>query len=203
MALYRADFQGTIYGIETFQHGMSFSSGDTAAGLASDLAAAWLTVLADADFSACFRTDIIWSLVNVSELGATPSAPIVTSAQATISDGGTSAGSGNPPQCSPCLSFRTATAGSRARGRSFLPPTVDTTNTANGRISSAARTDLITALDAFFATMSGNAAELVVISAVGGVWTSRTVNTIAIGDVYDTQRSRRSGIAEVYTTAAV
>jgi hypothetical protein len=43
----------------------------------------------------------------------------------------------------------------------------------------------------------------VVISAVGGVWTERNVVTVAIGDVLDTQRSRRSGLAEVYASVNV
>lgn len=203
MALFRSDFRGTLFGIEQFQHGMAWSSGDSSAGLASDLATAWLTFLNTSTVSAVFHTGVQWSLVNVSELGATPAAPIVTSAQATIADGGTGTDVPLPAQCAPCLSFRTATAGSRARGRSFLPPPVSTTLTTAGRLNATTRTDLINGLDTFFATMAGNAAELVVISAVGGVWTSRPVNTIALGDVVDTQRSRRSSIAEVYTTAAV
>lgn len=203
MALFRSDFQGTVYGLETFQHGMAWQSSDTAIGLAGDLAAAWLTFLADTGVNVLFRTDVIWSQVSVSELGATPSDPIVTSAQATINDGGTSTGNGWPPQCAPCISFRTVTAGSRARGRSYLPPMQVAALTAAGRMTDAARDDLTAGLDDFFATMTANAAQPVVISAVGGVWTARPVVTIAVGNVIDTQRSRRSDLAEVYATAAV
>lgn len=203
MALFRSDFQGSVYGVETFQHGMAWNSSDTAAGLASDLATAWLTFLAIPEANALWRTDIVWSAVNVSELGATPADPIVTSATATINDGGTSAGNGWPAQCSPCISFRTATAGSRARGRSYLPPMQVGTLTAAGRLSDTARGDLADSLDTFFAAMTANAAQPVVISAVGGVWTARNVITVAVGNVIDTQRSRRSDIAEVFSTASV
>jgi len=204
MALYRTDFQGTLYGTEEFQHGMCWSSGDSAVGLAGDIATAWATFLNTADVSPTWVTSVIWSLVNVSELGATPADPIVTSAQATINEAGTATGDSCPPQCCIGLSLRTATAGSRARGRSYLPAPAVGALTGSGRLETAYSTDLLDGLDTFFATMvTANAATPVVISAVGGVWTARNVITIAIGDVLDTQRSRRSGLAEVYATRSV
>lgn len=203
MALYRADLQGTIYGIEEFQHGMHFSSSDSTAGLAADVAAAWTTLAGTAALNTFYNTGITWQQVNVSELGATPAAPIITSAQAAIGASGLATDPSLPAQCSPCVSLTTATAGSRARGRMFLPPPDTSAVTTSGRLSSAFRTAAVNALDAFFATMAGNAATCVVVSAVGGVWTTYTVNTIRLGDVVDTQRRRRNSIAEVYTTAAI
>jgi len=203
MALYRSDFQGTLHGIEEFQHGIHWSTSDSSAGLAADLAAAWLTLLADTAANTFYHTGVQWSQVNVSELGATPSAPIVTSAQAVIADGGVSSDVSIPPQCSPCVSLTTATAGSRARGRMYLPAPDSTSMTTAGRLISGFRTAWIGALDTFFATMTGNAATPVVVSAVGGVYTTYPVVTIRMGDVVDTQRRRRNSIAEVYTTASV
>jgi len=203
MALFRVDFQGTLHGIETFQHGHHISSTDSSAGVASDAATAWLALLADADFSAWWPPGVQWSQVNVSELGATPAAPIVTSAQATIGDGGTGSGNGLPPQVAPCISLTTATAGSRARGRMFLPAPDDTSLTSSGRISSGFRAAVMPVLEVYFESWAGNAADVVVVSGVGGVYTTYTVNTIRLGDVFETQRSRRSSIAEVYTTASI
>jgi len=203
MALYRSDFQGTLYGIETFQHGMHWSSSDSTAGLAADLDTAWSTLVATASFSDLFGTGVVWSQVNVSELGATPADPIITSAQATLGGAGTGTGSTLPAQCSPCVSLTTATAGSRARGRMFLPPTVTSAMTTAGRLGSSPRGAIVAALDTFFASMAGNAATCVVVSSVGGVYTTYTVNTIRLGDVIDTQRRRRNSIAEVYSTAAI
>lgn len=203
MALYRSDFQGTLHGIEEFQHGMHWSTSDSTAGLASDLAAAWLTFLNDTTVNTWWPTGVQWSQVNVSELGATPSAPIVTSAQASIADGGASADPGLPPQNTPCISLTTSTAGSRARGRMFLPAPDTTVLTTAGRLNSTFRGQIIAALDTFFATMSGNAASAVVVSAVGGVYTTYPVTTIRLGDVMDTQRRRRNAIAEVYSTASI
>lgn len=203
MALFRSDFQGTIYGIEQFQHGLHWSSTDSSAGLAADLAAAWLTLLADTAVNTFFRTSVVWDQVNVSELGATPAQPIITSAQAVIADGGVSSDNSLPAQCSPCLSLTTATAGSRARGRMYLPPPDVTAMTISGRLDSTFRTAMVNALDTFFGTMGANAASPIVVSSVGGVYTTYPVTTIRLGDVVDTQRRRRNNIAEVYTSAAV
>jgi hypothetical protein len=203
MALFRTDFRGSVHGIEEFQHGLCWSSPATAAEVAADAAAGWLTVLADAAANTFYPTGIQWATVNASELGATPSDPIQTSAQAVIADGGTSSDGACPPQCSPCLSLTTATAGSRARGRMYLPPPDVSGLTVAGRLSSGFRTAWVAALDTFFSSMVGGGHSPVVISAVGGVWTTYPVTTIRMGDVIDTQRRRRSNIAEVYTTASV
>jgi len=203
MALFRIDYQGTLHGIETFQHGHHVSSADTAIGVAGDAAAAWATFLGNAAVNTFWPTGVIWSQVNVSELGASPSQPIVTSAQATIALAGVSGDEGLPPQIAPCVSLTTATAGSRARGRMFLPAPDDTANTSVGRIVSGFRTAVIAGLDTYFTTMGTNGHDTVVVSAVGGVYTTYEVITIRMGDVWDTQRSRRNDIAEVYTTAAI
>lgn len=203
MPLFRSDLQGTLYGTEEFQHGFAWESGDSAIGLAGDLATAWATFLNSADVSVTWRTDVVWSLVNVSELGASPSQPIVTSAQATINEAGTGTQAGCPPQCCIGVSLRTATAGSRARGRSYLPAPVTVALTNAGRLAPAYRDDVLEGLDVFFGSMVTNGHTPVVISAVGGVWTERNVISVAIGDVLDTQRSRRSGLAEVYNSVNV
>jgi hypothetical protein len=171
--------------------------------VAQDAAAAWLTVLADGAANTFYTSGVIWSLVNVSELGGTPAAPIQTSAQASIADGGTSSDTSLPAQCSPCVSLATSTAGSRARGRMFLPPPDTTAVSTAGRLVAGFRTAWIGALDTYFATMVVAGHDPVVVSAVGGVYTTYPIITIRLGDVVDTQRSRRNDIAEVYTTAAV
>jgi hypothetical protein len=203
MALYRIDYRGTVYGIETFQHGHHVSSAATALEVAQDAAAAWLTVLADGAANTFYTSGVVWALVNVSELGGTPAAPIQTSAQVTIADGGTSSDTSLPAQCSPCVSLSTSTAGSRARGRMFLPPPDTTAVSTAGRLVAGFRTAWIGALDTYFGTMVSGGHDPVVVSAVGGVYTTYPVITIRMGDVVDTQRSRRNDIAEVYTTAAV
>jgi len=203
MSLFRIDFQGSVYSLESFQHGYHVNSPNTAAEVAADAAAAWTTLINISAVASSYSTGIQWATVNVSELGATPANPITTSAQAAIADGGTGTTASLPAQCAPCLSFTTATAGSRARGRMYLPPPLSGVLTTSGRLSSTFRTDLVTGLDAFFASMEGGGHDTVVVSAVGGVWTPYPVNTIRLGDVVDTQRRRRGSIAEVYTTATI
>ena len=175
MALFRVDFQGSVYGLENFQHGHHISSTDSSAGVAADAAAAWLALLADAALNTFYTTGIVWSQVNVSELGTTPADPILTSAQAVIADGGTSADAGLPAQCAPCVSLSTATAGSRARGRMFLPPPDVTAVTTTGRLAPAFLTAAVNALETYFQSWAGNAGDVVVVSAIGGVYTTASI----------------------------
>lgn len=203
MPNYRVDFQGVLHGTEAFQHGHHVSSADTAFGVASDAAAQWLAILAVAGFSGLFTTGVTWSQVNVSELGASPSSPIITSAQAPIADGGTAGTSSLPNQISPVCSIQTATAGSRARGRMFLPPVAVGAIGATGRLQLASVTALADNLETYFDAMTGAGHDLVVISAVGGVYTAYPAINIRVGDVLDTQRNRRNQLAEVYQARTV
>lgn len=203
MPNYRVDFQGALHGTEAFQHGHHVSSADTAFGVASDAAAQWLAILAVAGFSGLFHTGVQWSQVNVSELGATPSAPIVTSAQAPIADGGTAATNPYPNQVSTVCSIQTATAGSRARGRMFLPPPVSAAGTTTGRLATGSVTALADNLEDYFDAMTTAGHSLVVVSAVGGVYTTYPAINIRVGDVLDTQRNRRNQLAEVYQVRTV
>lgn len=203
MALYRVDFQGALHGTEAFQHGHHVESGDTAFGVASDAAAQWLAILAVAGFSNLFSTGVVWSQVNVSELGATPAAPIVTSAQAPIADGGTGATVPCPNQISTVCSIQTATAGSRARGRMFLPPPIAGALSTTGRLTAGSVTVLADNLEDYFDAMTTAGHSLVVVSGVGGVWTDYAATNIRVGDVLDTQRNRRNQLAEVYQTRTV
>lgn len=203
MPLYRVDFQGALHGTEAFQHGHHVSSPDTAFGVASDAAAQWLTILAVTGFAALFSTGIQWTQVNVSELGATPAAPIVTSAQAPISDGGTASSGTLPNQISCVCSIQTATAGSRARGRMFLPPPIAGTLGTTGRLTTGTVTVLADNLEDYFDAMTGAGHDLVVVSGVGGAYTAYPAINIRVGDVLDTQRNRRNQLAEVYQTRTV
>lgn len=203
MPLYRVDFQGALHGTEAFQHGHHVNSPDTAFGVASDAAAQWLAILAVSGFSGLFSTGIQWTQVNVSELGATPGDPIVTSAQSPIADGGTASSGTLPNQIACVCSIQTATAGSRARGRMFLPPPIAGTLGTTGRLTSGTVTVLADNLEDYFDAMTGAGHDLVVVSGVGGAYTSYPAINIRVGDVLDTQRNRRNQLAEVYQTRTV
>lgn len=203
MPLFRVDFQGTLQGIEEFQHGHHVQSVEDAASIAADADTHWSALLGTAAVNTFWNSGVVWAQVNVSELGATPADPIVASAQAVIGVAGASADNPLPPQVSPCVSFMTATAGSRARGRMYLPsPDISVLNSA-GRLASAFRTPVMTALQAYFNSMEASGHVAQVVSAVGGVYTAYAVNTLRLGDVLDVQRRRRNSIAEVYTTGNI
>lgn len=203
MPLYRIDFRGTLHAAETFQHGHHVSSADTASGVATDAAAQWLAILAVGAFNGLYSTGVQWTDVNVSELGATPASPIVTSTVASIADGGTSAGTSLPNQVSPCISLTSLTAGSRARGRMYLPPTTTATATTSGRISTTDATTIADNVEDYFDAMSAAGHSHVVVSSAGGVYTTYPLVSIRLGNVFDTQRSRRNDLAEVYQVRTV
>lgn len=203
MALYRVDFQGTIYGIEAFQHGHGVSSAGSAVDVADDAAAQWLAILAVAAFSQNWRTDVVWAQVNVSELGATPADPVVSSAQAAIGDAGTATTGSLPLQCSPVVSIRSSTAGSRGRGRMYLPPPITNSVGNNGRMTSTVTGNIADGLEDYFVAMETATHTMGIISAVGGIWQFYNANSIRVGDVVDTQRRRRNALAEVYATRSV
>jgi len=203
MALYRIDFRGTLHGAETFQHGHHVSSADSAAGIASDAAAQWLAILAVGTFSALFTTGVQWVDVNVSELGPTPGSPVVTSSIAAIADGGTSVAGALPNQCSTVVSLTSATAGSRARGRMYLPPMDSAVLTTAGRLGVAPTSNCADAIEDYFDQMSAAGHSHVVVSSVGGVYTTYPLVSIRVGNVIDTQRSRRNDLAEVYQVRTV
>jgi hypothetical protein len=203
MALYRVDFQGALHGAETFQHGHHVESSGSSTDVADDAAAQWLAILAVSAFAELFHTGIQWTQVNVSELGASPADPVVTSAQTPIADGGTSTSNPLPNQIALVVSLLTAEAGSRARGRMFLPPPDLGVLTTTGRLGSAEAVIIADNMEDYFNNMEAAGHVTNVVSGVGGVYTARAVNNIRIGNVFDTQRGRRNSLAEVYTLRAI
>lgn len=118
------------------------------------------------------------------------------------------AGTGSPSRptsVAAVLSLSTGLAGRRYRGRMYWPALGNVINT-TGRFSSTVTaalaqggSDLLT----FIATAAPSAAPLipVVVSRTGGFVTP--VTEVRVGDVPDTQRSRRDNLDEVYATFPV
>lgn len=108
-----------------------------------------------------------------------------------------------PPQNSLVVSLRTNTAGARGRGRMYLPGPAAVGLTNAGRLDTGARAAMVPALKAFFDAFNAraNVFPVAVASSAGNFVT--TVNTIALGDVIDTQRRRRDTLPESYLTATL
>jgi len=113
---------------------------------------------------------------------------------------GTGSGSTLPPQCAEVISLRTSLPTRAGRGRMFMPPLVVGAVTA-GRISSAAKADLVTGATDFLTSLSGDGFDPVVYHRADR--SSTTIQRIEVGDVFDTQRRRRNKLTEVRTSSDV
>jgi hypothetical protein len=121
----------------------------------------------------------------------------------------------NPPQISLAATLTSSEArGLASKGRMYLPgvgPSVDT----NGRIPSADSGNIATNLKTFFDALNSSfpMPGLVILASHGHrtevlpgpdiVYTSpenKFVHGLKVGDVYDTQRRRRNGLSESYTS---
>jgi len=85
----------------------------------------------------------------------------------------------------------------------YLPPTTTATLTSAGRFTSTELGVLADAVEDYFDAMTTAGHASVVTSAVGGVWTDYPLVSIRIGNVFDTQRSRRNSLAETYVVRTV
>lgn len=130
---------------------------------------------------------------------------VVSTASAAYSRAGTGAGNSLPPEVSVCVSLRTDRAGASYRGRVYLPAPIVGNNTSTGRLDTTAQTTLTTQIANAFIAMNADvtytSAQVVVRSRLHQ--TSREVQSIDIGDVFDAQRRRRNSLVESRTSATV
>lgn len=85
----------------------------------------------------------------------------------------------------------------------YLPPTHNDTMTTAGRLTTTAQNGLADNIEDYFDAMSAAGHSHVVVSSVGGVYTTYPLVSIRVGNVVDTQRSRRNDLAEVYQVRTV
>ena len=121
----------------------------------------------------------------------------VTKSAISLSLFGTDAGASLPPQDTVVVSWTSAMATKGGRGRMFLP-VFGADQTANGRLSTAARGVCALAASAMCTSLKGSGLTPVLFNRKTGVTTNMTGGSI--GDVIDTQRRRRQNLTEVRTT---
>lgn len=107
-----------------------------------------------------------------------------------------------PPQCAIVVSHLTLGAGSRNRGRAYLPAVAASGLTTAGRITSTVRGELLTAYAGWLTSLDAAGSQPIVLSEVGGGAVS-FITSVRIGDVIDTQRRRRGSLAESYASATI
>lgn len=118
---------------------------------------------------------------------------------------GQAAGNTLPPQCAIAVTFRTAAArGLASRGRIFLPPFGSSVLQGQGRLNPTNRDQIATATATLLTNLGNwpgsddvvNPGRPCVMSDVREGATRR-INRVDVGDVFDTQRSRRRSYTEV------
>jgi hypothetical protein len=129
--------------------------------------------------------------------------PAVAVAEESISLAGTSTSDALPPQCAVCVTLLTGRPGRSYRGRQYLGGFAVGAVDGNGVIE----TETIVAVRDFYAAWMGavndigNFRKCVVLSPTLGI--GSTITSVSVGNIWDTQRSRRDGVAETYSVAAV
>jgi len=105
-------------------------------------------------------------------------------------------------------SLRTGRPGRSYRGRLYFPALAAVISSSTGRLTSAVSTTFSTDIAAWLQAVGNQGsfllrtlAEPCVVSKTANVITK--VETVAIGDVLDSQRRRRDALVELYTTATV
>lgn len=201
MPNYRINLQGVIAGSEEFQHGVTVTSTETLTQVADDAVSTAEGTLFSSDFLSNFTSGVAWSQINVAELGGFGE-PVVASQIRSISETGTAEGAMLPPQCAIVVSHLTLGAGSRNRGRAYLPAVAASGLTTAGRITSTVRGELLTAYAGWLTSLDAAGSQPIVLSEVGGGAVS-FITSVRIGDVIDTQRRRRGSLAESYASATI
>lgn len=111
---------------------------------------------------------------------------------------GTADGASLPPQCAAGITWESAVASKKGRGRMYLP-VFSTSTVAAGRLATADVTKVLAAAGNIPAAFTTAALTSVIFNRVSHDTTP--ITTIRVGDVFNTQRRRRDKLVPVYQSA--
>jgi len=124
----------------------------------------------------------------------------ITRADGAVTDAGADTGESLPPQVALAVTLRTALATRAGRGRIYLPPFA-VSQVVNSRMNATHKGTTLTAVKGMFDTLISDGHTPVLYGRTAHTVTP--ITTLALGDVFDTQRRRRDAYAETYTSTAV
>jgi hypothetical protein len=124
----------------------------------------------------------------------------ITRADGAVTDAGADTGESLPPQVALAVTLRTALATRAGRGRIYLPPFA-VSQVVNSRMNATNKGTTLTAVKGMFDTLISDGHTPVLYGRTAHTVTP--ITTLALGDVFDTQRRRRDAYAETYTSTAV
>lgn len=124
----------------------------------------------------------------------------ITRADGAVTDAGADTGESLPPQVALAVTLRTALATRAGRGRIYLPPFA-VSQVVNSRMNATNKGTTLTAVKGMFDTLISDGHTPVLYGRTAHTVTP--ITTLALGDVFDTQRRRRDAYAETFTSTAV
>jgi hypothetical protein len=124
----------------------------------------------------------------------------IARADGAVTDAGADTGESLPPQVALAVTLRTALATRAGRGRIYLPPFA-VSQVVNSRMNATNKGTTLTAVKGMFDTLISDGHTPVLYGRTAHTVTP--ITTLALGDVFDTQRRRRDAYAETFTSTAV
>lgn len=197
MALFHHTFSGTSVGDSWSFNCHTVGAGTLAAAQAGAVAAANALWTGQLDGLVC--DDVVLTEVSTASLNEETDKQISRLAD-DLNLPGVGAAECLPFQCSVAVSLKTDFATRSGRGRFYLPP-MTTAIMSAGRVSAAAITTAVAAVNAWWGALDTAGLALVIRSKTSH--TSVSVTSGNIGNVVDTQRRRRNKLIEVRTNLAV
>jgi hypothetical protein len=219
MASYLLTFRGTVCaGSEEFSHSLTVDDAGTGDPSPETIAAvgeeALQAMLGTAGFNSMFPTGTVWTTVTAAEIldlsEGTLSAAFNLALTTPLSGQGTQT---LPPQCAVAVSMVAGTYanGTPLRGRFFLPtPSALAVSSTTGQLVTGAQTGILDGVEAFlnhFVQPTRSMAPQVWSRGphpdsvkARGMSTTQTVETVSVGKIVDTIRSRRGSLPEAYAS---
>lgn len=197
MALYRHRLMGTYTG-EEWSFGV-YTEGSGSLAAAQTAWANGVTDFASVAYLGNLAADVAFIEITTVEINPSTGKQL-TGVSDPRSEVGTASGSSCPYQCSPVVSFRTATLSRAGRGRIYAPSPAVAALTA-ARLSSTAAGNLADSAQAMLQALDTAGFTPVIYHRSTG--TTTNITTIDVGDVIDTQRRRRNQLTEVRTSRTI
>lgn len=197
MALYHLRASGVWEESETFTFGLHVTSSASTAAVADSWAAALTEAWSGAGtpagaLNAAYSAGVVINQATAALLTQT-SGQQTARADRAVNLVGTSAEDSLPPQVAVVVSLRTEVANRSGRGRFYLPaPAVNAVSA--GRFTTALQQNFVNAWTRAFAALDSAGATPVLFSRT--TFANTTITSFNIGDVFDTQRSRRNQLVE-------
>jgi hypothetical protein len=219
MPSYLLTFRGTVCaGSEEFSHSLTVDDAGTGDPTPETIAAVGVEavqeMLAVSTFNSLFPTGTVWTTVTAAEILNLSDGTLSAAFNAALPTALTGQGAQTlPPQCAVAVSLVAGTYanGTPLRGRFFLPtPSALAISSTTGQLASAAQTGILDGVEAFlnhFVQPTRSMAPQVwsrgphaESKAPRGMSSTQTVETVSVGKIVDTIRSRRGDLPEAYVS---